>query len=84
VNPTTGQVTAIGNFGSLDEVLVRSGLAYVTDLDTGQLDAVNLTSGAVNALVTGVGAPQGLVFRADGSLLLVDENSGNVAVAPAC
>lgn len=84
VNPSTGQVTAIGDFGSLDEVLVRNGLAYVTDLGTGQLDAVNLASGAVSVLVTGAGAPQGLVFRPDGSLLLVDENSGNIAVATAC
>jgi len=84
VNPSTGQVTAIGSFGSLDEVLVRNGLAYVADLSTGQLDAVNLAGGAVSVLVTGAGAPQGLVFRSDGSLLLVDENSGNVVVAPAC
>lgn len=84
VNPTTGQVTALGSFGSLDEVLVRNGIAYVADLNTGQLDAVNIATGAVSVLVTGVGAPQGLVFRSDGSLLLVDENSGNVAVALAC
>jgi streptogramin lyase len=84
VNPTTGQVTALGNFGSLDEVLVQNGIAYVGDLNTGQLDAVNLATGAVSVLVTGVGAPQGLVFRPDGSLLLVDENSGRVAVATAC
>jgi streptogramin lyase len=84
VNPSTGQVTAIGSFGSLDEVLVSNGLAYVADLSTGQLDAVNLASGAVNVLVTGAGAPQGLAFRPDGHLLLVDENTGNVAVATAC
>jgi len=84
VNPTTGQVTAIGSFGSLDEVLVRNGIAYVGDLSTGQLDAVTIATGAVNVLVTGAGAPQGLTFRSDGSLLLVDENSGNVKVATAC
>jgi outer membrane protein assembly factor BamB len=84
VNPSTGQVTGIGNFGSLDEVLVKNGVAYVADLSTGQLDAVNLAGSAVSVLVTGVGAPQGLTFRSDGSLLLVDENSGNVAVATAC
>ena len=84
VNPSTGQVTAIDSFGSLDEVLVRNGIAYVTDLDTGQLDAVNLASKAVSVLVTGVGAPQGLTFRSDGRLLLVDEDSGNVVVATAC
>jgi hypothetical protein len=84
VNPSTGQVTAIGSFGSLDEVLVRNGLAYVADLNTGQLDAVNLASGAVSVLVTGTGAPQGLAFRSDGRLLLGDENSGNIAVATAC
>jgi hypothetical protein len=84
VNPSTGQVSAIGSFGSLDEVLVRNGVAYVADLSTGQLDAVNLASRAVSVLVTGAGAPQGLAFRSDGHLLLIDENSGNVAVATAC
>ena len=84
VNPSTGQVTAIGNFSSLDEVLVRNGVAYVADLSTGQLDAVNLGSSAVSVLVTGAGAPQGLAFRPDGHLLLVDENSGNIAIATAC
>lgn len=84
VDPTTGQVTAIGNFGSLDEVLVRNGVAYVADLNTGQLDAVNLATSTVSVLVTGAGAPQGLAFRSDGHLLLVDEDSGNVVVATAC
>jgi sugar lactone lactonase YvrE len=84
VDPNTGQVTAVGSFGSLDEVLVRNGIAYVADLSTGQVDAVNLAGGAVSVLVTGAGAPQGLAFRPDGHLLLVDENSGNVAVATAC
>jgi hypothetical protein len=84
VDPSTGQVTPVGNFASLDEVLVRNGVAYVADLSTGQLDAVDLASGAVSVLVTGAGAPQGLAFRPDGRLLLVDENSGNVAVATAC
>jgi hypothetical protein len=84
VNPATGQVTAIDSFGSLDEVLVRNGVAYVADLSTGQLDAVNLASRAVSVLVTGAGAPQGLAFRPDGHLLLVDENSGKVVVATAC
>jgi len=37
----TGHVTAIGSFGSLDEVLVRGGLAHVADLSTGQVDAVD-------------------------------------------
>jgi len=84
VNPTTGSVTGIGNFGSLDEVLVRGGLAYVADLSTGQLDAVDPATGAVNVLVTGAGAPQGLAFLSNGNLLLVDENSGNIVTAPSC
>jgi hypothetical protein len=45
---------------------------------------VTVASHAVNVLVTGAGAPQGLAFRSDGRLLLVDENSGNVAIATAC
>jgi streptogramin lyase len=84
VDPATGRVTGIGSFGSLDEVLVRNGLAYVADLSTGQLDAVDLATGAVSVLVTGAGAPQGLVFQPSGSLLLVDESSGNIAIAQPC
>jgi streptogramin lyase len=84
VDPSTGRVTAIGSFGSLDEVLVRGGLAYVADLSTGQLDAVDPATGGVSVLVTGAGAPQGLAFLPSGKLLLVDENSGTIAIAPAC
>jgi streptogramin lyase len=84
IDPATGRVTGIGSFGSLDEVLVRSGLAYVADLSTGQLDAVDPATGAVSVLVTGAGAPQGLSFRPDGSLLLADENSGTIAIASSC
>lgn len=84
VDPTTGHVTGIGSFGSLDEVLVRGGLAYVADLSTGQVDAVNPATAAVSVLVTGAGAPQGLAFLPNGNLLVVDENSGTIAIAPAC
>ena len=84
VDPATGRVTGIGSFGSLDEVLVRNGLAYVADLSTGRLDAVDPATAAVSVLVTGAGAPQGLAFLPNGSLLLADENSGTIAIAPSC
>jgi streptogramin lyase len=84
VDPATGLVTGIGSFGSLDEVLVRGGLAYVADLSTGQVDAVDPATGAVSVLVTGAGAPQGLAFLPNGSLLVVDENSGTIAIAQSC
>ncbi|TMC04299.1 MAG: hypothetical protein E6J41_25265 [Chloroflexi bacterium] len=84
VDPATGHVTGIGSFGSLDEVLVRGGLAYVADLSTGQVDAVDPATGAVSVLVTGAGAPQGLTFLPNGGLLVVDESSGTIAVAQPC
>jgi sugar lactone lactonase YvrE len=84
VDPGSGRVTALGHFGSLDEVLTRGGLAYIADIGAGRLDAVDLTTGAVHILVTSVGAPQGLAFMPNGSLLLVDENSGKVVVANSC
>jgi len=45
---------------------------------------VDPATGAVSVLVTGAGAPQGLAFLPNGSLLVVDENSGTIAVAQSC
>jgi sugar lactone lactonase YvrE len=84
VDPGSGRVTGVGRFGSLDEVVVRGGLAYVADLSAGRLDAVDPATGAASVLVTGVRAPQGLAFLPGGRLLLVDESSGNVVIAAAC
>lgn len=84
VNPTTGTVTAAAHFTSTDDVVVRNGIAYVADNGGGTMSAVTLSSGAVNALVTGVKAAQGLAMRADGTFLVVDEKSGDIRVATGC
>ena len=84
VNPTTGTVTAAANFTSTDDVVYRNGIAYVADNGGGTMSAVTLSSGAVNTLVTGVKAAQGLAMRADGTFLVVDESSGDIRVATGC
>jgi hypothetical protein len=84
VNPTTGAVTAAAQFASTDDVVVRNGIAYVADNGGGTMSAVTLASGAVNTLVTGVKAAQGLAMRADGTFLVVDEKSGDIRVAMGC
>jgi hypothetical protein len=84
VNPATGAVSAAANFASTDDVVVRNGIAYVADNGGGTMSAVTLSSGAVNTLVTGVKAAQGLAIRADGTFLVVDEASGDIRVAMGC
>ena len=84
VNPMTGTVTPAANFASTDDVVFRNGIAYVADNGGGTMSAVTLSSGAVNTLVTGVNAAQGLAMRADGTFLVVDETSGDIRVATGC
>jgi hypothetical protein len=84
VNPVTGTVSPAANFASTDDVVFRNGIAYVADNGGGTMSAVTLSSGAVNTLVTGVKAAQGLAMRADGTFLVVDEASGDIRVAVGC
>jgi streptogramin lyase len=84
VDPATGMVTAAAHFTSTDDVVVRDGIAYVADNGGGTMSAVTLSSGTVNTLVTGVKAAQGLAMRADGTLLVVDEKSGDIRIATGC
>jgi hypothetical protein len=84
VNPVTGTVTAAAHFTSTDDVVVSNGIAYVADNGGGTMSAVTLSSAAVNTLVTGVKAAQGLAMRADGTFLVVDEKSGDIRIAMGC
>jgi len=84
VNPTTGTVSPAAHFTSTDDVVYRNGIAYVADNGGGTMSAVTLSSGAVNTLVTGVKAAQGLAMRADGTFLIVDETSGDIRIATGC
>jgi len=84
VNPVTGTVTAAAHFASTDDVVVSNGIAYVADNGGGTMSAVDLSSGTVSTLVTGVKAAQGLAMRADGTFLVVDEKSGDIRIATGC
>jgi hypothetical protein len=80
----TGTVSAAAHFASTDDVVFRTGIAYVADNGGGTMSAVTLSSGTVNTLVTGVKAAQGLAMRADGTFLIVDEASGDIRAAMGC
>lgn len=69
---------------SLDDIVVRHGLVYVTDLADASLIAIDPTSGATRVLVSGVSSPQGLALLSDGSLLLVDSTTLTLAEVPSC
>lgn len=84
VNPMTETVSPAAHFASTDDVVFRNGIAYVADNGGGTMSAVTLSSGAVNTLVTGVKAAQGLAMRADGTFLVVDETSGDIRIATGC
>lgn len=84
VNPATGSVTAAADLKATDDVVYSDGIAYVTDIGNGTLTAVTLSSGAATTLVTGVTEAQGLAMRADGTLLLVSEATGDIRVATGC
>jgi hypothetical protein len=84
VNPTTGSVSPAASFASTDDVVFRNGIAYVADNGGGTMSAITLSSGTVSTLVTGVKAAQGLAMRADGTFLVVDEESGDIRVAMGC
>ena len=78
-----GAVAALGDVTHGDDVVVASGLAYVTSLTTHQLLAVDPATGITTAVVDGVDTPQGLA--ADGTrLLLADSTTGTVAGVAAC
>lgn len=86
VRVDTGGTHTVGGIrmASLDDVIVRNGLAYVTDLADASLVVVDLSSGMSRALVSGAHSPQGLALLSDGSLLLVDSTTRTLATAPTC
>ncbi len=68
----SGTVHTVGTVSDLDEAVPANGLIYVTALGTGEVLAVDPSSGANRVLVTNSPAPQGLSLLPDGRLLLAD------------
>lgn len=79
-----GVVSTVGSLRQLDDVVVRHGLAYVTDLAAGSVHAVDPSTGADRTIVTGMGQPQGLTMLVDGRLAVADSTSGSIRVFAAC
>ncbi|HJT37062.1 MAG TPA: hypothetical protein VJ818_01450, partial [Actinomycetota bacterium] len=80
----SGHGDAVGAVVQADDIVAAGGWLYVTMIDSGQLVAVDPSSGRREVLVTGIGAAQGLALTRDGRLAIADSNRGVIAIARAC
>ncbi|WP_375424821.1 hypothetical protein [uncultured Friedmanniella sp.] len=80
---TPGRVDAVElatGLGALHQlVLPGDGTAVVADHDGGRLVRVNLDSGAVDVVASGLGQPVGLAVDADGAFFVTEQGSGVVS-----
>jgi sugar lactone lactonase YvrE len=74
----------VGGIVQADDIVAADGWLYVTLIDSGQVVAVDASTGAHHVLVTGVGAAQGLALMRDGRLAIADSDRGVIAIARAC
>src|SRR5207302_10521042 len=79
-----GAGAPLGSVTDADDLLSGGGLLYVTMLGTGQVRAVDPSTGASTVLVTGIAAPQGLTLLTSGRLAVADSTTGVVATLAAC
>jgi streptogramin lyase len=79
-----GRAEPLGHIVQADDVVSAGGLLYVTLIDSGEVVAVDPSTGSHRALVSGIGAAQGLAVLADGRLAIADSNRGTIAIVAAC
>jgi sugar lactone lactonase YvrE len=81
---TGGRKEPVGSIVQADDVISAGGLLYVTLIDSGEVVAVDPSTGSHHVLVRGIGAAQGLAVLAGGRLAIADSNRGTIAIAAAC
>ena len=81
---TGGRGEAFGGIVQADDVVSAGGLLYVTLIGSGEVVAVDPSTGSRRVMVNGIGAAQGLAVLADGRLAIADSNRGRIAIATAC
>jgi hypothetical protein len=79
-----GRGEPFGRIVQADDIVSAGGLLYVTLIGSGELVAVDPSTGSHRVLVNGIGAAQGLAVFADGRLAIADSNDGKIAIAAAC
>ncbi len=84
VIPGDGTAMPAAHLGSLDDVVLRGGLVYATDLADGSLVAIDGSSGASRTLVSSSPSPQGLAATPEGDLLLVNSSARELVRVRAC
>jgi sugar lactone lactonase YvrE len=80
----SGARRTLGHFTDLDEVVPYGGLLYVTELDRGDVLAVDPSSGASVRIAVNLPTPQGLAVTAAGTLEIVDSTFNTLYSLPAC
>jgi streptogramin lyase len=80
----SGTVRRLGAFTELDEVVYYAGLLYVTELNRGDVVAVDSISGATAPVAVNLPAPQGLGVTAGGILEIVDATTNTLYSLPTC
>jgi sugar lactone lactonase YvrE len=81
---TGGRGEPYGRIVQADDIVSTGGLLYVTLIGSGEVVAVDPLTGSHRAVVTGIGAAQGLAVLADGRVAIADSNRGTIAIAAAC
>jgi hypothetical protein len=79
-----GRAEPVGTLVQADDVVSAGGLLYVTLIDSGEVVAVDPSTGSRRVLVTGIGAAQGLAVLGSGRLAIADSNRGTIAIAMVC
>jgi sugar lactone lactonase YvrE len=79
-----GRGEPFGRIVQADDVVSTGGLLYVTLIGSGEVVAVDPSTGSHRVLIDGIGAAQGLAVLADGRLAIADSNKGEIAIAAAC
>lgn len=79
-----GKTEPFGGIVQADDVVSMGSLLYVTLIGSGEVIAVDPSSGSHRVLVDHIGAAQGLAALTDGMLAIADSNAGKIAVVDAC
>jgi hypothetical protein len=85
VPPAGGAALPVGaGLAQLDDVITVGALLYATLLVTGEVVAIDPTTGAFRVLATGIGAAQGLSLLAGGRLAVADSTTHVIATVATC
>jgi len=81
---SSGHPEPLGGIVQADDVVSAGRLLYVTLIGSGEVVAVDPSTGSHRVLIDHIGAAQGLAVLTNGMLAIADSNEGKIAVADGC